>query len=754
MFNGHKGAVTCLCLTNDGLTLASGSTDNDVVLWDISSEQGICRLSGHSDQVTGLLFVDSFLLSCSKDMSVKVWDLQTRHCFLTIPNRSECWSVGMIDSFLVVGLSDAVRVFRIIRTEEIELQFFGNIERESKERVVDMKVQNMKLAIQNNDKTLDIFCLRSQSDVTKRMLKKQKKAKRKGNEIQIEPSVSDHFKSLAIVRAKAKIRSFDFSKDKIQVSVGNSLETYHIIEEEKRGELDSSMQIAHSSDIKDIALNSSEDIVLSVSKNSVKLWNCRSGTLIRSFECGPAVCCAFVDDQVVVGTRNGQIELYDVASGFLLESLEAHSGTVWGIEILEDGIVSGGADKTVKYWTKEYAMDENYSSTKKRLTLTHHKTLELDDEVLALRFSTDKKYLAVSLLDCTVKVFYADSLKFYLSLYGHKLPVTEIDISADSTMIVTASSDKNIKIWGLDFGDCHKSIFAHSDGITSVRFIANTHYFLSAGKDGVIKYWDGDSFAQILKLSSHYGSVNALAVSKSGSFFVSGSSDRSIRVWLRSYDQVFIEEEEEKELEEILDNVIEENDSQQPTKQSAETITSSEKVFDAIELANEEEQKYLIWEAGMQRGINQIKPRNPVFEAYGVERSSDYLLKILESVKPSEIEPVILMLPYSHILDLLKYIRIWTNESKNIPLTCRILFFILSTFNDQLVNSANIKQLLEDIKSQTQSNLKKLRALFGVNIAGLDFLKRSWELEHGSNFFSDIKKEKEAYVVKKRVVTE
>ena len=31
------------------------------------------------------------------------------------------------------------------------------------------------------------------------------------------------------------------------------------------------------------------------------------------------------------------------------------------------------------------------------------------------------------------KVFFADTLKFFLSLYGHKLPVTAMDISGDSS---------------------------------------------------------------------------------------------------------------------------------------------------------------------------------------------------------------------------------------------------------------------------------------------------------------------------------
>jgi len=49
-----------------------------------------------------------------------------------------------------------------------------------------------------------------------------------------------------------------------------------------------------------------------------------------------------------------------------------------------------------------------------------------------------------------------DTLKFFLSLYGHKLPVTAMDISSDSTLIATGSADRNLKFWGLDFGDCHR----------------------------------------------------------------------------------------------------------------------------------------------------------------------------------------------------------------------------------------------------------------------------------------------------------
>lgn len=45
----------------------------------------------------------------------------------------------------------------------------------------------------------------------------------------------------------------------------------------------------------------------------------------------------------------------------------------------------------------------------------------MTDDVLAVRYSPNGKLLAVSLLDSTVKVFYQDTLKFFLSLYGHKV---------------------------------------------------------------------------------------------------------------------------------------------------------------------------------------------------------------------------------------------------------------------------------------------------------------------------------------------
>lgn len=74
-------------------------------------------------------------------------------------------------------------------------------------------------------------------------------------------------------------------------------------------------------------------------------------------ECGYAICSAFLpgDRQVAVGTKSGEILIFDIASSSLFETIQAHTATVWSIHVRADGeaLVSGSADKDVKFWEFE-----------------------------------------------------------------------------------------------------------------------------------------------------------------------------------------------------------------------------------------------------------------------------------------------------------------------------------------------------------------------------------------------------------------
>lgn len=50
-------------------------------------------------------------------------------------------------------------------------------------------------------------------------------------------------------------------------------------------------------------------------------------------------------------------------------------------------------------------------SSHPRLSVKQTRILQLDEDVLCVRYSPNQKFLAAALLDCTVKIFYTDTLK-------------------------------------------------------------------------------------------------------------------------------------------------------------------------------------------------------------------------------------------------------------------------------------------------------------------------------------------------------
>lgn len=344
----------------------------------------------------------------------------------------------------------------------------------------------------------------------------------------------------------------------------------------------------HRNEIRSVAFSSDSSTIVTCSSDELKCWNRRNQTCSRSIATNASysVCLALVpgDKYALIGTKEGHILVVDIMAGDIIHIQEdAHTGAIWSIAVKPDGkgFMSGSADKDVKFW--DFTLKEQGSN---KLSIKLTRQLQMTHDVLTLRYSntthSDKLLLAVGLLDNTVKVFYDDSLKFFLSLYGHKAPVMCLDMSYDNTILVSGSADKTIKIWGLDFGDCHRSLIAHSDSVTCIKFQPKTHYFFSGGKDGVLKYWDADRFEQILQLPGHVSGIWGLDISSDTSVITTVSQDRSIRLWERNVnDFVFIEEEKERAMEAMVSDSIEKQNNQQSQlttdedKDTVAAVTSS-----------------------------------------------------------------------------------------------------------------------------------------------------------------------------------
>lgn len=807
---GHKDQITALHFLKPSRTHAEAGRNSDMDGNGVTAD-------GHSPINEGHV---GFLLTTSKDALIKIWDLESQHCIEThvAQTNGECWTLAVApdESGCITAGNDGELKVWSIDTKSLSdiagrvtegsdkhcLRERGILYRQGKDRTLGIKfhARGNYIAAHGSEKAVELWRIRSESEVQKSLARKRKRRREKalaavavngtvdGGDLLGDngkpdelPSadVSDVIVPYVIVRTSGKVRSFDWASDRtskaLQLLVAmtnNLMEVYSVLTKQKEKTSKSeeppdynrtfSVEMpGHRTDVRALCLSSDDRMLASASNGSLKIWNIRTQSCIRTLECGYALCAAFLpgDKIVVVGNRNGELELFDIASSSLIETVKAHEGPLWTLHVHPNGksMVSGSADKSAKFWTFEVVQGEipGTKRTTPRLKLLHTRTLKVADDILSLRFSPDSRVLAVALLDNTVKVFFVDSLKLFLNLYGHKLPVLNMDISYDSKLVVTCSADKNVRLWGLDFGDCHKAFFAHQDSIMQVAFIphnqdGNGHHFFSASKDHIIKYWDGDKFEQIQKLEGHHGEIWALAVSRTGEFVVSASHDKSIRVWQQTDEQIFLEEEREKELEELYESTLttsleqeegdgdERNEVTAAGKQTVETLMAGERIAEALDVGMIDLEIMQEWHTAKATQSNLALPgRDPIFMAFGNISAEAHVLSVVQKIKAAALQDALLVLPFEKVTSLFTFLRLWAEQQWNIPLTCRILFFMLKTHHRQIVASKTMRPMLDGIREHLRRTLQRQKDEMGFNLAALRFVGKQLREKETSNYVDE-----------------
>ncbi|KAK4499030.1 hypothetical protein PRZ48_009542 [Zasmidium cellare] len=744
---------------------------------------------------------EKYLLSTSKDALVKVWDLTTPHCIEThvAQTSGECWALGLSPDgagCITAGNDGELKVWQIdlnglarLDTNIGEgkkndyLTSRGIINRQGKDRTIGISFHPKQdyIAIHGSEKAVELWRIRPADEIHRLMQRKRRRRREKAaaasetlppeKEDALEsPEISDVFTPYVIVRTGGKLRSVNWvtaggkTAKNLQLlasTTNNQLELYSIVShraKEKSGsreapEYNRSLAVelpGHRTDVRTLALSSDDRMLASASTGALKVWNLKTQSCLRTLECGQALCSSFLpgDRMVVLGTKTGELELYDISTSTLVEKIQAHDGAIWTLAVHPDGrsVVTGSADKTAKFWRFD-VVDEEIPGTRRttqRLKLTQTRLLKVADDVLSLCFSPDEKYIALSTLDNTVKLFFVDSLKQYHILYGHKLPVLNISISSDSKLIATCSADKNVRIWGMDFGDCHKAFFAHQDSVMQVGFISHPleadekHTVFSASKDGVVKIWDGDKFEQIQKLEGHHGEIWSMAISRTGETVVTASHDKSMRTWQVGDDLIFLEEERERELEEMYESTLAQNmdrDFQDEEEQNAEvgaaskqtisTLTHGEKIMEALEVSLTDLELMRAYERDKVHNPKMAIPqRNPIFLALGNISAEQHVLRTLQKVPTPALNDALLVIPFSTLPTLFIFLAIFLQKRMAPELAWRISYFMLQAHMTQIVASKQLKPLLTDVLVAYEAWQEEEKRVMGFNLAGLEIMAR------------------------------
>ena len=277
-FNGHKSAVSALAWDKDGTRLASGSKDTDIILWDVVGEVGLCRLRGHRDQITGLAFITApveeedeegeettaqaeganatrpatHLISSSKDTFIKLFHLATQHCVETVVgHRGEAWSFAFDaeSSVLISGGGEGeVKCWKVdgevlmkgvistpsgaLRRAIYPLASLTLSTQSHTHNITQISLHPTLpvLAVHSSEKTIDVFRLRTEEELRKKLARRRrrerekKKEKGKGKEVdQVDVEEGeevvewkDRLAVWSVIRAGGKIKSFAFAPDTVK----------------------------------------------------------------------------------------------------------------------------------------------------------------------------------------------------------------------------------------------------------------------------------------------------------------------------------------------------------------------------------------------------------------------------------------------------------------------------------------------------------------------------------------------------------
>lgn len=96
----HEDGITCVKIFDNGNRLASGCLNNIIRIWDLTNNQFLFELTGHTRKIVSIDIQkdNDFLISASKDNSIKIWDLDNQVLIRDInvnENKSVKYSTGL-----------------------------------------------------------------------------------------------------------------------------------------------------------------------------------------------------------------------------------------------------------------------------------------------------------------------------------------------------------------------------------------------------------------------------------------------------------------------------------------------------------------------------------------------------------------------------------------------------------------------------------------------------------------------------------
>ncbi len=460
-YRQHTGPIFCLAVSGDGTTMVTGAQDNTLRVWDLPLGNPLTAFSEHQEKVNAIAVSPSgdSLVSASADQSVRIRSLgkDNQPTGVRSGHAAEVLSAAYRSDGAYFGTSDANG--RVLLwspyLEESQGEFVSHDGAVSQLRFVS---NNQQLLTAGDDGSVRLwqltpgrprkFDLGDTHIIDWSLVSSQSQA----------VCVAEGGKAFVLDLASGEIvkeypqldsrpTAITHAANNTWVCIADDAGRAHLLsmaDGSQRGTV-----AGHQGGISDVAVHPDSARFATCGKDgTVRLWGQPTDGdqpqqplqtwTIDAEKSVAASCVAFSPDQqhLLCGAADGKIRQWNISSGDLVRTIDAHPGTgeIRELVLTPNGqrILSLGDDKTLRTWN-----------------LTDGSSLQVMQQpttVLRVAVSADSARAAVACEDGIVRIWELETGQQLQSLAGHTGAVLGVGYLADGQTIVSTALDKSVRI--------------------------------------------------------------------------------------------------------------------------------------------------------------------------------------------------------------------------------------------------------------------------------------------------------------------
>ncbi len=544
VWQAHNGMVWSLAFSPDGRTLATGSHDGSIKVWDL--ESGALLWTGwHTNNINRVAFAPdgSQLASSGTDATVQLWDPRQGTHLETLSHPDPVCAIAWSPNGHQLATGDiggSIRVWEMHKGQPAPCiaTIAGHTD-----WIIGLAFapDGSVLASASWDLAIKLWELAS------------------GNLRQTWTGHTDRIQSLA------------WSPDGSTLA-SSSRDTMICLWDTQHARARVVLQ-GHTAEVYSLAFTPDSAHLLSGSDDgSLRLWDLVSRQCVRVMQ-GYTASLLDVDwspdgRQLVSGGTDMLVTIWDVAGKTQPRVLYGHRGVVSGVGWSPDGrwLASSAWDDVISLWNPttgacvERQQDPDDPNTffsgaawnpdGQRLasgTYLHgvliwemnahrHRWIghEAQTWIRHVSWSPDGTRLVGGGDDGYVYVWDASDGTLLQRMQRHHGAVTSMTWNVDGTRLASGSSGREsgeLFLWETQSGARLRTFEGHPGTVSAVAWDRKGDLLVSGGSDGVLRWWEIHSGECVRMQEAHQGVVQALKVSPDGSILASCSDDGAITLW-------------------------------------------------------------------------------------------------------------------------------------------------------------------------------------------------------------------------------